>query len=357
MKRKALMFAAVFALCALLGGCSIWADGSYISVQPHQEQNLRPEKNIIEVYSYTNLQEALVELVENGAQEGVVSVSALKQDNMDYYMNAAIRHIMEKNAFGAYAVDAITYELGTYAGRAAIALKITYSRNPTSLLRMKRAADMEKANQIVWDALDECEASLVFFVEDFRSVDYTQLVQDYANDHPDRIMEIPTVTFSIYPEIGPSRVVELNFTYQTSREDLRMMQDLVRPVFTAAELYVRGNADSTQKYAQLYSFLMARYDYTIGTSLTPSYHLLRHGVGDSKAFSIVYTAMCREAGLECRSVSGTRDGESWYWNMIVIEGARYHIDLLRCSELEEFVMNTDEQMEGYVWDYTAYTQQ
>lgn len=354
MKKKFFMLVTAAAFCILLCGCSVWADGSYISIQPHEEQNLRPEKDIIEVYSYIDLQNALVELVESGSEEAIVSVSRLNQDSMEFYMNAATNYVKEKNAIGAYAVDSITYELGTNAGRAAMALKISYNRNPTSILRMKRATDMEKANQIIWDALDGCEANTVFYVENFRNSDFTQLVQDYANDHPDRIMETPLVTYSVYPEIGVSRVVELNFTYQTSREDLRMMQDLVRPVFIAAEMYVRGSAENAEKFAQLYSFLMERYNYTIGTSITPSYHLIRHGVGDSKAFAIVYTAMCREAGLECQTVSGTRDGESWYWNMIVVDGVYYHVDLLRCNEMEGFAMNTDSQMEGYVWDYTAY---
>ena len=44
---------------------------------------------------------------------------------------------------------------------------------------------------------------------------------------------------------------------------------------------------------------MERYDYRIETSITPAYSLLRHGVGDSRAFAVVYAAMCQQAGLEC----------------------------------------------------------
>ena len=77
-------------------------------------------------------------------------------------------------------------------------------------------------------------------------------------------------------------------------------------------------------------------------------------MGDAKAFAVIYAAMCREAGLECLTVSGTRWGEPWYWNMIEDNGKYYHVDLLRCSQDELFYERTDEEMEGYVWDYSAF---
>ena len=35
-------------------------------------------------------------------------------------------------------------------------------------------------------------------------------------------------------------------------------------------------------------------------------------------------------------------------------GHYYHVDLLRCSELGGYREFTDQEMSGYVWDYTAY---
>ena len=132
------------------------------------------------------------------------------------------------------------------------------------------------------------------------------------------------------------------------------MQTQVRKVFDSAVLYVSGDGEDREKYAQLYSFLMERYDYKIETSITPSYSLLRHGVGDCKTFAVVYAAMCRLSGLECLVVSGTRAGEAWYWN-IVRDGQRYfHVDLLRSAQVGKFVELTDGQMEGYVWDYSRF---
>ena len=153
---------------------------------------------------------------------------------------------------------------------------------------------------------------------------------------------------------GESRVVELIFSYQTSRDALRRMQAQVKPVFESAVLYVSGDGDEYQKFSQLYAFLMERFDYKQETSIRPAYCLLRHGIGDSRAFAQVYAALCRDAGLTCMSVTGTRDGEPWTWNIIRDGEKFYHVDLLRCSADGKYREQTDEEMEGYVWDYSEY---
>ena len=187
-------------------------------------------------------------------------------------------------------------------------------------------------------------------VEDYHKTDFVQAVANYALSHPQSVMEAPQVTANVYPQWGASRVVELKFLYQTPKESLKVMQNQVSPIFAAAKLYVSGDTAPRQKFAQLYSLLMERYDYTIETSITPTYSLLCHGVGDSKAFSSVYAAMCRDAGLQCQIVSGTRQGEGWYWVLIHVNEKYYHVDLLNTAGT--FQMLTDGQMQGYVWNYS-----
>ena len=99
---------------------------------------------------------------------------------------------------------------------------------------------------------------------------------------------------------------------------------------------------------------MERFDYQIETSITPSYSLLCHGVGDSRSFATIYAAMCRRANVECQVVSGTKNGDAWYWNLICENGIYYHVDLLESSAAGYLRKLSDAQMDGYVWDYSAY---
>ncbi len=94
-------------------------------------------------------------------------------------------------------------------------------------------------------------------------------------------MELPQLSVGTYPELGPSRVMEMKFTYQTSRDALRSMQNQVQRVFASASLYISRDDAQAQKFAQLFSFLMERFDYELEASITPTYSLLCHGVGIS----------------------------------------------------------------------------
>lgn len=352
MKRSAIM--CVLAICLCLGGCASWMDGHYHSVTPHQEQNLRPEQESVLVSTYVELRQALEEMVETGTTSGVVSFTGIEKQMVGYYMNLAIHYACNNNPIGAYAVDEITYEIGTNAGRTAAAVQISYNHNRSEILRIKQTKTMEEALDVITDALDNCYAGVTVKTSGFESVDFAQLIRDYADENPDKVMETPQVTANVYPDSGIERVIELVFTYQTSRDTLRAMQKIVDPIFRSAKLYVTEDAQTWEKCSQLYTFLMERHQYTVETSLTPSYSLLRHGVGDSRAFASVYAAMCRQIGLDCRLVSGTKAGEARCWNVILHEGVYYHIDLLQCSASGGFRLSQESDMAGYVWDYSAF---
>lgn len=349
-----LAFVLMIAVGLVLGGCDFWTDSSYYHVTPHIQEYRNTGGDQISVSSYSELRDAVEALVEEGIPKSVIYTSEIDPKQIDSYMQEAILYVSTHNAIGAYALENIDYEVGTNTGVPALALEISYRHNRSEILRIKRTQTMEEAVDVITAALDNCNAGVTLCVDVYEDMDLTQMIQDHVENTPWKCMEMPQVAEMIYPDSGQRRVIELSFTYQNSREALRNMQEMVEPVFASAELYVHGDADSGEKYTQLYSFLMERYDYTIETSNTPAYSLLRHGVGDAKAFATVYAAMCRQAGLECQVVAGTKEGNPWYWNMIVADGSYYHLDLLTCSQSGGFALKQDAQMEGYVWDYSAY---
>ena len=338
----------------LLGGCG-FADGNYHSVTPHREQvgTIRTEN--LTVSNYEDLLDAMEAVVSKGTESSIINVVNYDSFLLEENLANASYHIRKVYPIGAYAVESVTYEVGSNTGKTAIALNITYRHSPTEIRKIRNARDSEGARKLIGSALEEFETALVIRVDDYDAMDVQQIVQDYAMEHPQKVMEIPQVTSEVYGT-DTVRVLELNFSYQTSRDALRNMQSQVQPVFDSSKLYVSGEGSESQKFAQLYAFLMERFDYKLETSITPAYSLLRHGVGDSRAFATVYAAMCRAAGLECIAVTGTRSGDPWVWNMICQDGRYWHVDLLSSSEAEKIVKRADEEMSGYVWDYSAYPQ-
>lgn len=350
MKRRMICLAA--ALCLLLTGCS-WFDGSYVHVTPHREQGSSGQTEAVSASNYAQLLDILEEMVTSGTESGVINVANYDRDMVEVNMTAAVQYIRNRHPVGAYAVEQMEYEVGTNSGKPAIAVNLTYRHSRIEIQKIRKAQTMEDAERVIGDVLKTCDPGVVLQVEVFQETDFSQLVQDFAEAYPESIMETPQVTAGIYGT-GTARVVELAFTYQNSRDKLRQMQSQVQPVFDSAVLYVSGEGSDHQKFSQLYAFLMERFDYKLETSITPAYSLLRHGVGDSRAFAVVYASMCRRAGLECRIVTGTRNGEPWTWNMVLDGEQNFHVDLLRSSLSGGFREYTDGEMSGYVWDYSNY---
>lgn len=350
MKQKVLLL--FLSMCLLLGGCSVF-NRSYVSVEPHREQRQTVQSDAIVASDYLELLGALEKMIESGTEVAAIKIPEYPESAIEYDMKQAIRHSKENDPIGSYAVADIVYELGSSSGVPAVSVNISYHHNRSEIQRIRRARDTQAAERIVAEALRAYEPGMVILVEEYEIRDFTQFVQDYAEENPQLVMETPQVSQSSYGT-GRDRVLELIFTYQTSRDSLRRMQTQVKPVFDSAALYVSGEGEDFQKYSQLYAFLMERFEYKFDTSITPAYSLLRHGVGDNRAFATVYAAMCRSAGLECMTITGTRSGEPWTWNIVLDNGCYYHVDLLRSNLNGQFLELTDAEMRTYVWDYSAY---
>lgn len=346
----------VIALCLFLTGCSSWMEGHYASVEPYKEQAHKGEDGIPVVSNRVGIRAELTKIVESAVESRTISIEKMDIDRVKEIMELEIQYLLQNNETAAFAVEDVSYEIGITGGTSAIVVTVKYNHNRSEIQRIRQVEDMETAKELIFAALDEVEPGIVLKVMNFRSIDFAQMVDDYALENPDRVMETPQVTVNFYPERGTVRIIDLKFTYQNSRESLKSMKWYVEPRFTSAALYVSGEEEQSVKYAMLYAFLMETTQYTVETSITPSYSLLRHSVGDSKAFATVYGAMCRRAGLDCQLVTGTKAGEPWFWNMICEDENYYHVDLLRASADGYYQKFTDSQMEGYVWDYTAYPQ-
>ena len=346
------MLAMAAAICLLLSGCSLY-EGSFVHVTHREGQVSENQEDSPLVGTYQELQLALGAIVDSGKESGILYVTDLLQASLEKSMTAAILYTKQSNPVGSYAVEDITYQVGTNSGRTAVAVSVQYTRTAAEIQKILRLDAPFQVEGAVMQALENFDDRLVMQVGHYMDMDIPQMVQNLAQENPDKVMETPSVVEVVYGN-AQTRIIEVTFSYENTRESLRMMCKQVQPVFDSAELYVSGEDDTNRKLSQLYGFLMERFDYKQDTSLTPTYSLLRHGVGDSRAFANVYSAMCRRSGLTCLTVTGTRNAEPWTWNIVLDGDVYYHVDLLACAAMGGFREMTDDQMYGYVWDYSAY---
>lgn len=339
-------------LAVLLTGCSVF-DGQYVQVTPHEMQPTKSQEETLTVNNYMDLRRTLVEMITAGRENMVILTQDYPDSALRDNMEGAKAYICGYDPVGAYAVESLSYEIGAKSGYTAVAVTVTYRHSQSDIRGIVHLDGMDRLEETVLGALENMDFRKVILIPGFQPTDFGQMVQNLAQYSPQTVMECPQVAADVYGK-GTTRLVELSFTYENGRDVLKQMRAQVSDVFNAAALYVSGDGSDFQKYSQLYSFLMDRFNYTLESSITPAYSLLRHGVGDSRAFANVYGAMCRSAGLECLTVTGTRNGEPWTWNMICDNGIYYHLDLTRCKEDGSFCERTEGSMTGYVWDYSAF---
>ena len=340
----------LLALALLLTGCSIF-DGSYVSVTPHVVSPSTEDGDATAVSDYLQLRNALTDLVDTGETEALFSLDGYLPEVLDSDLDLVKDYILNDYPIGAYAVESLEFQKGT---ENMLSAEITYHHTRTEIQRIETVRGAAGAQTAIGQALGNSETGLTLLVTGYEDTDFPLLAEEYAEIHPDEVMELPLITCRIYPDSGQTRVVELVFSYQTNRESLRNMRRMVEPIFSSARLYVTGNAKDDVKLTQLYNFLTERFDYTFETSITPAYSLLCHGVGDSRAFAQVYAAMCRQVGLECTVVSGTCSGESRFWNIVRNGDTYYHVDLLHSLHSGGYSQYSDAEMIGYVWDYSSF---
>lgn len=347
--RRIIGFMLIVSVLLSMAGCGLFSE-TYVSVRPHQGSNHNGQTGQQIASSYPEIYTALSTLIGQGETAGVIILADLSEQVGHSYLQAAVKNVIQQDPVGAFAVERIEYDMGTNAGRMAAAVQIHYSRSRTDIAGIKTVRNLGEAEDLISQALEQAADSVVLRIEQYSQTDFSAVVHACWEENPMMIMEVPQVMTAVYPYSGQNRLVELTFTYQHTQENLLKMQAVVRPVFTAAELYVQGEPAPQKKFQQLFSFLMERSEYKIRTSATPSYSLLQDGFGDSKAFACVYAAMCRQAGLECRVVNGLKDGEQWSWNRVVINNRVYYIDLIEGERMGRLQFRTASEMTGYQWD-------
>lgn len=353
---KCAVIAYILVLALFLSGCGTLMDGEFVWQQYHQIQTAPNTPENIAAQNYSQLYNALESCVEKGRAHITISVGLYDRETLEKDVDRAVDAVCAGNPVAAYAVQQITWELGSGGGEMVLSIQVEYIHDQNQINRILAVADNTLAVKAIQDALIACDSGIVLRIKDYEEADFVQIVEDFAMEHPEYVIETPQVTANTYPQTGSDRVLELKFVYQTSRDTLRNMQTQVGTLFDAAVNMVSVTVQPREKYAQMYSLMMERFQrYSIETSLTPAYSVLVHGVGDAKAFATVYAAICREADLECFVVTGKCSGEYWYWNIICIDGVYYHVDLLRSEAEGAFREMTDSIIdEGYVWNFSAY---
>lgn len=337
----------------LLSGCGFVAN-EYVSSKPHESENQTQMPEAAEVSDLAGMKDAMVRFIKAGRKSGTIRTVDYK-GNVEEDLVQAVYDVARMTPVGAYAVDYISHNCVRIVNYYEISLSITYRRSAGDIASIQQAYSPEQLREQVERSLRIYDEHLAMQVTQEQEYDIAAIVEAYCLANPAIMVEKPKLQVQVFPESGPERIVEVDFIYENTYEELLEKRKAINESVDAAAEYIRYRHSDRDKTQLLYTYLTERFTYTEGKTATPVWSALCEGVADYEGLAQGFRLICEKAGVECHTVSGLRDGEPYVWNIVADDGDFRHIDLGQSIGRGVGLRHmTDWEMNRYYWNAQAY---
>ncbi len=206
------VFGLAACLLLTLPGCASILERSYSSSTPHVDRPATAgDSSAIRVENYRELVSAVLFLVSQGEEEGVIQLQDYAGE-VEADLTAACLEVATEDPLGAYAVEYIKHETTRVVSYDQATLTIHYRRTPEQIRSISTVTGTGAIRTELQSALEEFETEVVFRVAYFaEDADFIGgLIRQAYYDTPGAALGMPEAQISLYPDSGSRRVHELN---------------------------------------------------------------------------------------------------------------------------------------------------
>ena len=327
MKRILAMVLAI----TLLAGCTPFHRSSYVSVTPHNEEyQVAVDSSALTVSGYLSLKNAILGLVEDAVEEGVIRAESYSGD-LSQDLSSAVYEVSRGDPLGAFAVDYMTYDYSQIVSYYEIHIHTTYRRTLEEIQSVKNTSGIEGVRSRLRDAMGEYDNLLRIRVEDYGSLDIGELAQQVFIDNAEFALELPQTEVTAFPDTGSRRILEITFRYPHTKTSLESFRDeTAAQVEKIANLYGSANSDTASAQRLLQRLIR---DGELGTESTgfsdSAYGALCLNKATSLGFCQAYLLLLRKMNIPCHLVHGTYGVEELVWCQMQLGGESYYVDPTR----------------------------
>ncbi len=349
-------------LLLVLAGCS--KNSEYLSLHPHVEQHTQAptvtETDPIPVVSNRlELRGAILSLIDTWQEQGVLLIRDYEGDvaqNLSEVMDYATR----EHPTGAYAVDYADAEIVEEEGKQMVKVSFVFRRSLAEINSIVLVDNNVAAYAKIKDALCNYNTALTLRIRHYSDQDFADSIVDYCMENPRLVAAIPRFSLKLYPEEGEHRIMEIHFTYPESKDSLReKLIELETPLQSALS-YGKAGDTPRDRAQRMGNYLIRRQDQVLSDVVPtlPVYSLLADNIGHDLSYSMCYNDLCTSLGIQSRIITGTKNGETYYWNLLQFGEGTFHVDLRYYVEEGILTMTPlyDEDLlaMGYEWDQDSY---
>lgn len=353
MKKRALCL--LLAGLLALSGCSAMLEQTYTRVEPAEERlAVGEDPSVIEVEDRAALTSAILSLVRQGVEHGVIRLKNYRGD-VEADLSDACLEVAQEDPLGSYAVESIKHDFSHIISYYEANIYIDYRRTHEQVSSLVRVTGSSAIRAEIKDALasfaPEVLLQVSYFAEDG---DYIRdLVTQAYYESPAAALGLPDVTVTLYPAqtAGYRRVVEIQLSYAESPEALRKKSTQVTEAaeeLCAPMLYLTKD----RALSAVFTALRREAEYLPADADAPkstAWHALNRNGADSEGLALAVELLCGRLQLESMVVSGALEGEAHFWNVVRLENGEYrHMDVSNPNG--NLISDAAALERGYAWD-------
>lgn len=358
MKKSVIVLLLSASLVLSLAGCSAF-NKKYLSVTKYEDAAHTAETAAVDVSDYAGLKTAVSTLVRTHKTVGRLKLAGY-DGVLQTDLTQACQEVKNQDALAAYCVNYISTDLSRVANYYEAVVYISYRHTQSEIDAVRylsNKSDLQETLAKTLSGLDTYTA-LKLISPSITADDVKAAVRRAFEADPAACVVQPEVAVQIYPETGSLRFVEVELEYGWRTSELQKMKfTLLGRVDQYADGI--GAADGAKFALAAYNAVARDCTYTPdGAALgSTAYGALVTGAADSRGLALAFSALCAKGSVDSCVVTGTLDGVAHTWNLVLVDGAWYHVDVSQNGTLGAAgaFMRTDKEMsQHYAWDAAAY---
>ena len=360
MKKAIALLLAALALLTL-SGCGSLFEREYYYETPYSGDIEPRSDRATEVRNYNMLKTALTSMIASHMETGelrFINYNGSPSEDLA----AACFEIKSEHPLGAFAVESLSYDTSYVVSYYMANIYIGYKRTAEELKSIVYSTDRADFDRCLAEAAGNYDPKLVIRCYDTTvDEDYVHafLKRHYYDDPVTMVIE-PTAAVTGYPADGVNRIFDIRFQYTLSAQRQRPMSLALSGKLTeAAQSMTETEAPALALECAAFLSEKCAGGSADGAYSGTAYGPMVEGNANSKGYALAYRALCTALGLDCIVVEGSfgaMGGEPHFWNIITLDGNRYHVDVSAFADdpAAAFLRSDDALWGAYLWDTAAY---
>lgn len=236
----------------------------------------------------------------------------------------------------------------------------------------ERTREEDFINEIRQAMLEGKEEFVIKYIGEFNSMDWfteDAINKVYSIDDQKTSSDYDYLKYkveSIYAQVnglGNILTVTYQFKYNESASETKKVDNKIKKLFNKWNIEKLGDYDKIKK---IHDFIVENASYDTDMKNYSAYDNLFEKTSTCQGYMSLAYKMLTEAGIPCRVITGTGNGEAHGWNIVYLDGKWYNFDSTWDDPLTwngediltyDFFLKADKDFPGHVRDEEFQTEE